>query len=39
MVLRRNGTVLDELDVATSFAKLAKEKNFMRPILNQGYEV
>jgi DNA mismatch repair ATPase MutS len=31
--LRRNAAVLDELDVACSFALLAIEKNFVRPIL------
>lgn len=34
--LRRNATVLDELDVACAFAVLAVEKNFVRPILNAG---
>lgn len=34
--LRRNAAVLDELDVACSFAALAHEKNFVRPILNSG---
>jgi DNA mismatch repair ATPase MutS len=33
--LRRNAAVLDELDVACSFATLASEKNWTRPILNQ----
>lgn len=33
--LRRNAAVLDELDVACSFATLAAEKNWTRPILNQ----
>ncbi|KAK4648467.1 MutS protein 1 [Podospora bellae-mahoneyi] len=32
--LRRNAAVLDELDVLTSFASLAREKNLVRPILN-----
>lgn len=32
--LRRNAAVLDELDVACSFATLAAEKNWTRPILN-----
>ncbi|GLB36353.1 putative DNA-binding domain of DNA mismatch repair MUTS family protein [Lyophyllum shimeji] len=31
--LRRNAQILDELDVALSFAKLAAELNFVRPIL------
>jgi len=34
--LRRNASVLDELDVACSFAVLALEKNLVRPILNSG---
>jgi DNA mismatch repair ATPase MutS len=34
--LRRNATVLDELDIASSFATLAKEQNLVRPILNNG---
>ncbi|RDL34643.1 DNA repair protein MutS, III [Venustampulla echinocandica] len=33
--LRRNAIVLDELDVASSFALLAAEKNWTRPILNR----
>ena len=32
--LRRNAAVLDELDIATSFAKLAVEQNLVRPKLN-----
>ncbi|KAK0673262.1 putative muts protein 1 [Cercophora samala] len=32
--LRRNAAVLDELDVLTSFASLAQEKNLVRPVLN-----
>ena len=32
--LRRNATVLDELDIACSFATLAAEKGWTRPILN-----
>ncbi|CAO2656989.1 Nn.00g057920.m01.CDS01 [Neocucurbitaria sp. VM-36] len=32
--LRRNASVLDELDVSCSFAILAGEKNFVRPILS-----
>jgi len=31
--LRRNALVLDELDIATSFAKLAVEQNLTRPIV------
>ena len=34
--LRRNATVLDELDIGCSFAKLAEEQNFVRPILNDS---
>ena len=34
--LRRNATVLDELDIACSFATLAQEKNWTRPVLNTG---
>lgn len=34
--LRRNAAVLDELDVARSFATLAAEKAWTRPLLNQG---
>lgn len=32
--IRRNAAVMDELDVACSFASLAKEQNMVRPILN-----
>ncbi|KAJ4372486.1 MutS protein 1 [Neocucurbitaria cava] len=32
--LRRNASVLDELDVSCAFALLAVEKNFVRPILS-----
>jgi DNA mismatch repair ATPase MutS len=32
--LRSNATVLDELDIACSFALLAKEQGLVRPILN-----
>jgi DNA mismatch repair ATPase MutS len=32
--LRRNATVLDELDIACSFATLAEEQALVRPILN-----
>ena len=31
--LRRNARVLDELDVTLAFAGLAKEMNFVRPVL------
>jgi DNA mismatch repair ATPase MutS len=34
--LRRNASVLDELDVACAFAILAIEKNLIRPILSSG---
>lgn len=32
--LRRNAAVLDELDIACSFAVLAQEQGFVRPVLN-----
>lgn len=35
--LRRNAAVLDELDVACSFATLAEERGLVRPKLNHGY--
>ncbi|RYZ80102.1 MAG: hypothetical protein EOO68_37870, partial [Moraxellaceae bacterium] len=34
MRLRRNATILDELDVAASNATIAKERNLTRPVLN-----
>ncbi|KAI8947688.1 muts domain V [Xylaria longipes] len=34
--LRRNASVLDELDVATSFARLAVEQGLTRPVLNNS---
>ncbi|KAL3418974.1 DNA mismatch repair protein [Phlyctema vagabunda] len=34
--LRRNAAVLDELDIACSFATLASEKSWVRPILNMS---
>lgn len=34
--LRRNASVLDELDITTSFARLALEQNLTRPILNSS---
>lgn len=34
--LRRNAAVLDELDIATSFARLALEEKLVRPLLNGG---
>lgn len=36
--LRRNAAVLDELDVACSFAALAEEQSWDRPKLNTGME-
>ncbi|KAI1072615.1 hypothetical protein LB507_003143 [Fusarium sp. FIESC RH6] len=32
--IRRNAAVLDELDIATSFAKLAQEQSLVRPVMN-----
>ncbi|KAL9125789.1 MAG: hypothetical protein Q9217_005057 [Psora testacea] len=34
--LRRNATVMDELDIGCAFATLAEEQGFVRPILNNG---
>ncbi|KAJ3496123.1 hypothetical protein NLG97_g2887 [Lecanicillium saksenae] len=34
--LRRNAAVLDELDIATSFARLAIEQDLIRPVLNNS---
>ncbi|KAL2870005.1 mismatch repair ATPase MSH1 [Aspergillus lucknowensis] len=34
--IRRNASVMDELDVACSFATLAEEQQLVRPILTQG---
>ncbi|KAJ5780827.1 hypothetical protein N7457_005987 [Penicillium paradoxum] len=34
--IRRNAAVMDELDVACSFATLAQEQQMIRPILNDG---
>lgn len=34
--LRRNAGVIDELDVATSFARLAREQGLVRPLLNNN---
>lgn len=34
--LRQNAAVLDELDIATSFARLAVEQGLTRPVLNSG---
>ena len=36
--LRRNAAVLDELDIGCSFATLAEEQGFVRPILNSGLD-
>lgn len=36
ITLRRNAAVLDELDVASSFATLAREHRLTRPLLNSG---
>lgn len=36
--LRRNATVLDELDISCSFATFAEEQNLVRPILNLGLD-
>lgn len=36
--LRRNALVLDELDIATSFARLATEQRLVRPILNTSQQ-
>ena len=34
--IRRNAAVMDELDVACSFATLAQEQQMVRPVLNEG---
>lgn len=34
--IRRNAGVMDELDVACSFASLAREQQMVRPVLNSG---
>jgi DNA mismatch repair ATPase MutS len=34
--LRRNAAVIDELDLASSFATLAEEQSLVRPIMNLG---
>lgn len=36
--LRRNATIMDELDVATAFATLAKEQSWTRPVMTRGLE-
>ncbi|KAI9803470.1 MAG: hypothetical protein M1825_001813 [Sarcosagium campestre] len=35
--LRRNAAILDELDIACSFAALAEEQGLVRPIVNLGH--
>lgn len=34
-VLRRSAQIMDELDIALSFANLATEMNFIRPVLTE----
>lgn len=36
--LRRNAEVLDELDIGCSFATLAEEQGFVRPVLNSSLD-
>ena len=36
--LRQNAAVLDELDIGCSFAALAEEQGFVRPLLNSGLD-
>ncbi|KAI1619111.1 DNA mismatch repair protein MutS [Exophiala viscosa] len=36
--LRRNAAVMDELDVASAFATLAREQSWIRPLVNSGTE-
>jgi DNA mismatch repair ATPase MutS len=36
--LRRNALVLDELDIATSFARLATEQGLVRPVLSNSQQ-
>ncbi|KAK3941558.1 muts protein 1 [Diplogelasinospora grovesii] len=36
--LRRNAAVLDELDIVTSFARLALEQNLVRPVLTPSQQ-
>ncbi|KAJ9609929.1 MutS protein 1 [Cladophialophora chaetospira] len=38
VTLRRNAAVMDELDVASGFAILAREQSWVRPVLNAGTE-
>ena len=38
ITLRRNAAVMDELDVASGFATLAREQSWTRPVLNTGTE-
>ncbi|KAK0632319.1 muts domain V [Immersiella caudata] len=37
--LRRNASVLDELDITTSFAHLAAEQNLIRPVLRDSSSI
>ena len=36
--LRRNAAVLDELDIGCSFATIAEEQGFVRPVINLGFD-
>lgn len=36
--LRRNSVILDELDIACSFAILSQEQGYVRPVLNTGLD-
>ena len=36
--LRQNAAVLDELDISCSFATLAEEQGYVRPVLNSGLD-
>jgi len=38
-VLRKNASVLDRIDIACSFATLARAQNHVRPLLNLGYSL
>jgi DNA mismatch repair ATPase MutS len=35
--LRRNASILDELDVACSSAIMTRERDLVRPVLHSGY--
>jgi DNA mismatch repair ATPase MutS len=37
VTLRKNAAVLDELDVACGFAKLAEERNWTRPVVDESF--